>query len=70
MPIEIKELVIRAVVQDPLETGNSRGRAEGEGGPGTTTSPLGRDAERADQTALVEECVRQVLNVLKRSRER
>ncbi|APR88506.1 hypothetical protein A7982_13855 [Minicystis rosea] len=54
MPLEIKELVIRAVVA-PTE-GTTRTRA---GAPDTTT-----------QEALVEAAVREVLRVLKASKER
>lgn len=52
MPIEIKELVIRAVVDNPDE------RA-------ATAAP-----DQVDVGAIVEECVRQVLRVLKRQQER
>ena len=56
MPVEIRELVIRAVVGGEQEA--PRAPAEGK--------PL--DAEAID--AIVEECVRQVLKVLKTSGER
>lgn len=51
MPIEIKELVVRAIVADP----------------GPSGSDAGGDA-RTDE--IVQECVRQVLRILKRQRER
>ena len=59
MPIEIKELVIRAVVDsrpgaDP--TGEHGGRA-----------PLEREASAEE---IIQECVRQVLRVLRTERER
>lgn len=55
MPVEIRELVIRAVVRD--------GPAEGE-------EPPGRADAAEERQRLVEECVEQVLKVLRRSRER
>lgn len=58
MPIEIRELIIRAVVN---ESSDSRGRS--------------RSAESdrrvpIDTHAIIEECVRQVLQILKKSKER
>jgi hypothetical protein len=56
MPVEIKELVIRAVVD--LDRGSEPGDLEGgQGAP-------------ADRAELVQACVRQVLRVLEKSRER
>jgi plasmid stability protein len=55
MPVEIKELVIRAVAVDDSVEDSER-------------SVL-RSAS-VDQEALIEECVRQVLKILKRSKER
>jgi hypothetical protein len=55
MPVEIKELVIRAV-------------AVGERGEGLE-NPL-EQTEIANQEAIIEECVRQVLQILKKSKER
>jgi hypothetical protein len=55
MPVEIKELIIRAVAVDE--------RVAGVG------QPVER-SETADKEALIEECVRQVLKILKRSQER
>jgi Family of unknown function (DUF5908) len=60
MPIEIKELVIRTVV------GNAQGAvdppAEERGGAG------GSDASSTEE--IVQECVRQVLRVLSKDKER
>jgi hypothetical protein len=62
MPIEIRELVIRATVspgadrRDTAETG-------GQGGDAGAPPPV-------DVAAIVQECVRQVLQVLARDRER
>ncbi len=55
MPIEIKELVIRAVV----ETGARPDREAGA--PGETAS---------SNEAIVEACVRQVMKILRKSKER
>ena len=55
MPVEIKELIVRAVATE------ARPRAEAE-------AP-GEDADAAQQ-ALVQACVQQVLKILKRSSER
>jgi hypothetical protein len=55
MPVEIKELVIRAVaVEDSVED--------------SERSAL--RSESIDKEALIEECVHQVLKILKRSKER
>ena len=53
MPVEIKELVIRTVVQQ------EDAQMPGGGGDGG-----------GDQDAIVEACVRQVLQILKNSKER
>ena len=58
MPVEIKELVIRAVV--------GRGAAEGgEEGTGPAAQP-----ESVHPDEIVQECVRQVLRILNKDRER
>ncbi|WP_217995003.1 DUF5908 family protein [Methylogaea oryzae] len=55
--MEIRELVIRAVVAEPSE--------------GSPPSPSEREPEPAlDQSAVVQECVKQVLKILRRDRER
>ena len=54
MPVEIRELVIRAVVADDANDDTADGRRSG--------------GEVPDD--LVESCVQEVLRVLKRSRER
>lgn len=58
MPVEIRELIIRAVVD------------ERPGGREDRTVPEKAPDEAADREALVEECVRQVLKILKKSGER
>jgi hypothetical protein len=54
MPVEIKELIIRAVV-----------KAEDE----SSEAPALRDTTQ-DQDAIIQECVRQVLRILKKMKER
>lgn len=53
MPVEIKELVIRAVVSPPSQPASNRRNAHGEG-----------------KEAIVEACVRQVMRILRKSKER
>lgn len=55
MPVEIRELVIRAVVNDDQAR---------------TTTADGKPADEQAFEAIVEECVRQVLKILKNSGER
>lgn len=58
MPVEIKELVIRAVAVPEKGSGK-------EGGSGRAASSL-----PLDQEAIIEAAVREVLRILKASRER
>ena len=61
MPIEIKELVIKANVQE------TNGAVTGSTTPGNSSS----GTENTDgQQQLIEECVRQVLAILERKNER
>ena len=53
MPVEIKELVIRAVVTPEPDTNNNE-----------------RSSPEERQDAIVEVCVRQVLKILRRMKER
>jgi hypothetical protein len=55
MPVEIRELVIRAVVTDPRNQGK---KAKDGKEPST------------DKELVIEECVRQVLKMLKKKEER
>ncbi|MGZ4992850.1 MAG: DUF5908 family protein [Methylobacter sp.] len=55
MPVEIRELVIRAVVKD-----------EASPAVDAETAPI----QPQNQQALIEECVKQVLKILKRKQER
>lgn len=58
MPVEIMELIVRAHVQDPASGSSSSGSDESNS-----------DAAAQKQT-LVEECVEQVLEILRRRNER
>ena len=58
MPIEIKELVIRVTLENP-------GAAERSQSGGPAAAP-----DAAAQQVIVQECVRQVLHILARERER
>lgn len=57
MPVEIRELIIRAVVNDPRQRRESEPEPEHRG-------------TVADSEPIIEECVRQVLKILKKSGER
>jgi hypothetical protein len=62
MPVEIKELVIRAVVKaakDPMDEA---------GGSAEAAAAAPRDAAGTED--IVQECVRQVLHILARKKER
>lgn len=57
MAVEIRELIIRAVVAEGEESSE-------ESQPGTPTN------DDKDKEAIIEACVRQVLRILNKSRER
>lgn len=57
MPVEIKELVVRAVVRPAASGGEDRPPSGG----------AGADAERE---AILQACVREVLGILRKSKER
>lgn len=61
MPVEIKELVIRTVVSGPAADA-------GEGDDGD--SPAAAAAAGTSTDEIVQECVRQVLRILARDKER
>lgn len=65
MPVEIRELIIRAVVDD----GNDR-RGGGPARQQGAEPAQVREAAYPDTDALVEECVRQVLKIIKKNGER
>lgn len=65
MPVEIRELIIRAVVDD----GNDRRGGGSSRQQAAEPAPV-REAAYPDTDALVEECVRQVLKILKKNGER
>ena len=62
MPIEIRELVIRATVEEEGAQTSAK-----PGAPGGKSSPGSGGAERAQ---LIAECVDQVMEVLREKRER
>ena len=62
MPVEIKELIIRAAV----DTGVVRSPGE----PSSDVSRVARPLDQPSAEALVEACVKQVLRVLERRDER
>ena len=62
MPIEIKELVIRTLVGANARVGSGAD----ESAMGLTAG----DGQAANTEEIVQECVRQVLNVLKKDKER
>jgi len=57
MPVEIRELVIRAVVAPEVE------KEKDEAKPETSQSSV-------DPEVIVRECIRQVVNILKKKEER
>jgi hypothetical protein len=63
MPVEIKELVIRAVVQEQAGQTGGQGAAAPGGAEGGGTTPEEREA-------IVALAVREVLRILKASKER
>ena len=68
MPIEIQELVIRAVVSadaGPSDASGAHGASQG----GLSNASRGA-APALDTDAIVQECVRQVLRILARQQER
>ena len=64
MPIEIKEFVIHTVV---VENSESRQGGAGMVGSGTSTGGSQNDQNRQ---RLIEDCVRQVLAILQRQKDR
>jgi hypothetical protein len=69
MPIEIRELVIRATV-DPA-AGSGVGGAGGCGMPADKKTPTGEvDGATSADGDLVQRCVREVMRVLERKAER
>ena len=62
MPVEIKELVIRTVV--------STGDLQGFDDDGNALPEAADPAGVGDREAIVQECVRQVLRIMARTKER
>lgn len=63
MPVEIKELVIKAVINEAQSAGS--GGNDRAGGVGKDRKMIVNDPD-----VLVEACVKQVLKILKRKQER
>ena len=55
MPVEIKELIIRAVVIEDRDS---------------TQEPLATDGTTDDKEAIIAECVKHVMKILQKSRDR
>ena len=58
MPVEIMELIVRAQVQE---------------GPSSSSSPVATNSQEegaSQKQAIIEECVEQVLEILRRQKER
>ena len=65
MPIEIRELVIRATVS------LGEGGDDGQGASGPSGAPVGgAGLSQSDIEQIVQECVRQVMRMLARQQER
>jgi hypothetical protein len=62
MPVEIKELVIRTVVNDASQTTGME--------PADESIALAPGASGANTDAIVQECVRQVMALMTKNRER
>jgi hypothetical protein len=72
MPIEVRELVIRATV-DPNSTGSGSGSCgAGSGGGAGKSGGAGSGASAASGAdgGLVQACVREVMRILEEKRER
>ena len=63
MPIEVRELVIKARIED-LPTGDSSG-ASGKGGSGSPAS-----ITEAELQAIIETCTEEVLKIIERKKQR
>ncbi|NJN17072.1 MAG: hypothetical protein HC822_12760 [Oscillochloris sp.] len=64
MPVEIRELIIRAVVAEPARPA---ARADEGEDPEVEDSPAPYDDDR---DSLIEECVRQVLRIIQQQKAR
>jgi len=69
MPVEIRELVIRAVTT--LEAEDAQGSPEdAEGSPEDAEGSPQVQTPPDDKDAIIQECVKQVLRILKKTKER
>ena len=65
MPIEIRELHIKAVI----DSGGEKGNGSKQGGPGGGTT-VGQASSGEDMQQIVDLCVEKVLEILKDKQER
>jgi len=70
MTIEIKQLIIRAVVEDRRERTPGAVAPRSGAAPEPTQRPLPATAATVDREALIAECTRQVLRELRKGRGR
>jgi hypothetical protein len=70
MTIEIKQLIIRAVVEDRRERTPGAVAPRNGAAPELTQRPLPAAAATVDREALIAECTRQVLRELRKGRGR
>ena len=57
MPVEIRELVIRAIVSSDSESSQSQ-------------APESQPVELGEREAIIEACVKQMMRILKKTKER
>jgi hypothetical protein len=57
MPVEILELIVKATIEQPKSSDSESGSTDGE-------------IEKMDTKAIIEECVAQVMEILRQQKER
>ena len=70
MTIEIRQLVIRAIVEAPVSSGHERQSTQAAGAPVVAAGRAGELPPVVDHDALVAACVREVQRALRRHRGR
>ncbi len=70
MPIEIRELVIRAQVDPSDGCSSERSSNHQRDSSGSATSPIANPASGSDRADLIRTCVQEVLRILEDKRER
>ncbi len=73
MAVEIKELIVKAVVSADTVASKSENTMENDFGNSTKDveeTDLDSDTEKIDKAELVKACVKEVLKILRKSRER